>query len=146
METSYPSPAFTDAVPGKPPRAGGTPFVAAYTAVHGDYPMTGVEPNRMTSEGDAAVAELAPRVEVLGVWDRIPFAPRITVALKDGRHLTGECRGDELEWDFETELRNLRPWFPSIDWPQSKLENIVEIVAGLERQTTLEALIKSSVP
>lgn len=146
METSYPSPAFTDAAPGKPPRSGGTPFVAAYTAIHGEYPMLGVRPNQTVTEGDDAVGRLQQRVEVLGVWDRVPFAPRITMHLQGGTSVTGEYRGDELEWDLATELKNLTPWFPQIDWPREKLDAIVETVSEIENHADLEVLIRHCIP
>ena len=144
LETSYPTPAFVDAVPGKVPQ-GGTPFVAAYTALYGDYPMMGLRANQTVAE-DAAVRELMGRVEVLGVWDRTPFAPRITLQLRDGRRITGEYEGNELEWDFATELKNLTPWFSKIDWPDDKLKRIVEIVTELEKEPDLSQLIAACVP
>ena len=144
LETSYPTPAFVDAVPGKVPQ-GGTPFVAAYTALYGDFPMMGLRANETVAE-DAAVRELMGRVEVLGVWDRTPFAPRVTLQLRDGRRITGEYQGNELEWDFATELKNLTPWFPKIDWPQDKLNRIVEIVTDLEKEPDVSRLIAACVP
>ena len=144
LETSYPTPAFVAAVPGKVPQ-GGTPFVAAYTALYGDFPMMGLRANETVAE-DAAVRELMGRVEVLGVWDRTPFAPRVTLQLRDGRRITGEYQGNELEWDLATELKNLTPWFPKIDWPQAKLNRIVEIVTDLEKEPDVSQLIAASIP
>jgi 2-methylcitrate dehydratase PrpD len=144
LETSYPSPAFVDAVPGATPH-GGTPFVAAYTAVHGDYPMLGLRPNQAAAE-DVAVRELMGRVEVLGVWDRVPFAPRVTLRLRDGSSVTGEYRGDELEWDLKTALAHLTPWFAKLEWPQAKLEVLVEVVSGIERERDVRELIGACVP
>jgi 2-methylcitrate dehydratase PrpD len=144
LETSYPTPAFVDATPGKVPQ-GGTPFVAAYTALYGDYPMMGIRANQMVAE-DTAVRELMGHVEVLGVWDRTPFAPRVTMQLRDGRRITGEYHGNELEWDFATELKNLTPWFPKIDWPQDKLNRIVELVTDLEKEPDMSRVIAACVP
>ena len=145
LETSYPTPQFTEAQPGKPPRAGGTNYVAAYTCVHGDYPAMGVRPNQ-TSTDDAEVRDLMGRVEVLGVWDRVPFAPRIVLHLRNGLSVQGEYKGNEMEWDLETELRNLRPVFNAIDWPKEELEGIVEAVSDLENLPDLSSLIAHCVP
>jgi hypothetical protein len=145
LETSYPSPYFVEAQPGKPPRAGGTNYVAAYTCIHGDYPVLGLPPNQTSAE-DGPVRDLMNRVEVLGVWDRLPFAPRITLRMSNGETLVGEYRGNELEWDFATEMMNLRPVFDSLDWPKQKLEGIVEAVTDLESLPNVGELIKLCVP
>lgn len=145
LETSYPSPAFVTAEPGRPPRAGGTNYVAAYTCIHGDYPALGLRPNQTSAE-EQDVRDLMTRVEVLGVWDRVPFAPRITLRLRNGSLIEGEYRGDELEWDLETEVRNLRPVFDQIDWPRERLEQVVETVSRLEDQQDIRSLIALCVP
>ena len=145
LETSYPSPEFAVAEPGRPPRAGGSNFVIAYTCVHGDFPVLGIAPNP-TSSDDAAVRDLMTRVEVLGVWDRKPFAPRITLRMRNGTAIQGEYQGNELEWGFETELKNLHPVFDRIDWPTEKLEGIVETVSDIERQPDVRSLIALCVP
>jgi 2-methylcitrate dehydratase PrpD len=145
LETSYPSPEFVDAQPGKPPRAGGTNYVVAYTCIHGDYPAIDVTPN-LTSPDSQAVSDLMSRVEVLGVWDRLPFAPRIVLRMRNGESLVGEYRGSELEWDFETEISNLRPLFTDLEWPVERLEGIVEVVSNLERLADTTRLIRLCVP
>ena len=144
LETSYPTPAFVDAIPERIPH-GATPFVAAYTVLHGDYPMTALDAKQSLAE-DATLRELTGNVEVLGVWDRKPFAPRITMQLRDGRRVTGEYQGNELEWDFATELKNLTPWFPKIDWPEAKLARIVELVTDLEKEPDMSRVIAACVP
>jgi 2-methylcitrate dehydratase PrpD len=145
LETSYPSPEFAVAEPGRPPRGGGTNYVVAYVCVHGDFPTVMERPNP-TDSTEQEVRDLMNRVEVLGVWERLPFAPRITLRLRDGRTIAGEYRGDELEWDFETELRNLRPVFDQIDWPNERLEAIVETVSRIEDLPQIGPLIDLCVP
>jgi len=145
LETSYPSPALVDAEPGKPPRAGGTNYVAAYLCYYDAFPVLGVQPNQ-TSTGDQRVRDLMNRVEVLGVWDRLPFAPRITLRLRNGSLIEGEFDPKALEWDFETELKNLRPIFDLVDWPRDKLEGVVESVAKLENLPSVKPLLALCVP
>jgi 2-methylcitrate dehydratase PrpD len=144
LETSYPSPQYAVAEPGKPPRAGGSNYVAAYVCYQGDFPVTGVA-NRTSTE-DADVRDLMNRVEVLGVWDRVPFAPRIRLQMRSGAIIQGEYQGNELEWDFATELKNLRPVFDLIDWPRNKLEGIVEGVSQLEKADSIKPLLALCVP
>ena len=145
LETSYPSPQFVNAEPGRPPRAGGSNYVVAYVALKGDFPVLGVAPNPTSSE-DADVRDLMGRVEISGIWDRKPFAPRITLSMRNGGAITSEYQGNELEWDFQTELKNLRPVFDQLDWPREKLEGIVERVAGLESATDIRGLLACCVP
>jgi 2-methylcitrate dehydratase PrpD len=145
LETSYPSPQFAEAQPGRPPRAGGTNYVAAYTCIHGDFPVLGVRPNQVSSD-EPAVRSLMERVEVLGVWDRKPFAPRITLHMKNGDRIVGEFKGDELEWDLATEMSHLCPVFDQLDWPNDRLEAIVQTVADVERISDVSDLIKHCVP
>jgi 2-methylcitrate dehydratase PrpD len=145
LETSYPSPQFVNAEPGRPPRAGGSNYVVAYVALKGDFPVLGVAPNPTSSE-DADVRDLMSRVEISGIWDRKPFAPRITLSMRNGGSIVGEYQGSELEWDFETELKNLRPVFDQLDWPREKLEGIVERVAGLEGAADITGLLSCCVP
>src|SRR4029453_9214139 len=142
---SSPSAQFVNAEPGKPPRAGGSNYVAAYTLIHGDFPVLGIPPNP-TSSDDAEVRDLMNRVEILGVWDRQPFAPRITMTMRNGTSVMGQYQGDELEWDLATELKNLRPAFDQIDWPNERLEGIVDAVCNLESAPDLKALLALCVP
>jgi len=145
LETSYPSPALVDAEPGKPPRTGGTNYVAAYLCYHDDFPVMGISPNHASTE-DQRVRDLTNRVEVLGVWDRLPFAPRISLRMRNGSLIEGEFEPKALEWDFETELKNLRPVFDLIDWPRDKLEGIVEAVSKLEVLPSVRPLLALCVP
>ncbi|HLF77916.1 MAG TPA: MmgE/PrpD family protein [Dehalococcoidia bacterium] len=144
LETSYPSPAYAIAEPGKPPRAGGSNYVAAYVCYNGDFPVMGVA--NQTSSEDQGVRDLMNRVEVLGVWDRVPFAPRISLSMRDGSTIQGEYKGNELEWDFATELKNLRPVFDLIEWPRDRLEGIVEGVSNLEKASSIKPLLALCVP
>jgi hypothetical protein len=145
VEVGYPSPQFVDSIAGQSPTAGGTAFIAAYVCLHGDFPLYGVRPNP-TFRDDPQVRELAERVEIIGAWNRAPYAPRITLRLRDGRLIEGEYRGDELEWDFATEVTKLRPMFDGIDWPRDRLEAIVETVAALDTLPDLKPLIELMVP
>ncbi len=142
LETLYPSPAFPD--PSRSaPGVGSTHYFAAYTCVHGSYPplRARIDPGEQTSGGEQEVMELLGKVEVVGHKDRPPFAPRITVSMRDGTTYQGEFRGDELEWDMATETRRISELFGGLAWPRDRLEGIVQAVAHLEEDASMTALI-----
>jgi hypothetical protein len=66
--------------------------------------------------------------------------------MRSGAIIQGEYQGNELEWDFATELKNLRPVFDLIDWPRNKLEGIVEGVSQLEKADSIKPLLALCVP
>ena len=146
LETLYPSPAFPNPQRGAP-GVGSTHYFAAYTCVHGSYPPLQdlLDPGDPTSPDDKQVADLMQRVKVVGEKDRGSFAPRITVVMRDGAQHQGEFKGDELKWDMATETQRIRGLFGGLAWPSDRLESIVDGVAGLEDQTSIQSLINSCV-
>ena len=146
LETLYPSPAFPNPQRGAP-GVGSTHYFTAYTCVHGSYPPLGdrIDPGDPSSPADPQVSDLMRRVQVVGHKDRAPFAPRITIKLRDGRHFQDEFRGDELEWDFATETRRISALFSEIPWPAERLEAIVQTVSLLESQPRVDPLIQACV-
>jgi 2-methylcitrate dehydratase PrpD len=142
LETSYPSPAFTAP---RRPRAGpgSTAYIAAHTCIHGDYPSLAWQ--RPTA-ADPAVLELVDRVEVVGYEDRPAFAPRITVRMLDGTEHRGELQGDELEWDFATEVRRITALFDEIPWPRERLDDLVDAVSSIEALPSIDAIVRLLVP
>jgi hypothetical protein len=50
-------------------------------------------------------------------------------------------QGDEREWDFTTHTV-----VPKIDWPQDKLNRIVELVADLEKEPDMSGVINACIP
>jgi hypothetical protein len=85
---------------------------------------------------------LLRRVEVVGHKDRPPFAPRITVRMRDGTTYQDQLRGDELEWDLATETRRISALFDDMPWPKEKLEGIVQTVSRLEEESRIGPLIR----
>ena len=126
---------------------GSTHYFAAYTCVHGSYPplKDRIDPGDPTSPDDQQVADLMKRVKVVGEKDRGSFAPRISVVMQDGTEYQGEFGGDELKWDMATETKRISELFGDLGWPIERLESIVEGVAGLEAQPTVQSLIQSCV-
>ena len=148
LETTYPSPAFPNPErSADAPAVGSTHYFTAYTCVKGNYPplRNRIDPGDGSSEEDAAVLDLMKKVEVVGHRNRQAFAPRITVSLSGGTEYMGEYRGNELEWNFATELRRVRPLFDEMPWPNENLDGVSQIVSGLEIETRMDHLIAQCV-
>ena len=78
---------------------------AAIRCLRGDRPDPG--------ESDPpAVLDLMRRVTLIPTVRRTLFGPRITIFTKDGRSFTKEGTGREFIWDFEEEVRRIRPIAP----------------------------------
>ena len=143
LETLYPSPAFPNPQRGAP-GVGSTHYFAAYTCAHGNYPplRERIDPGDASSSGDEEVSALMQRIQLVGHKDRASFAPRITIAMRDGTRHEGEFQGDELKWDLATETRRIRELFAHIDWPTERLETIVQAVTEIETQSRIDPLIQ----
>ena len=144
LETTYPSPAFPNPErSANAPGVGSTHYFTAYTCAKGSYPplRNRIDPGDGTSEDETEVMNLMKKVEVIGHRERKAFAPRITVVLSGGTEYQGEYRGNELEWNLSTELRRVRPLFDELPWPKDKLENIAQIITGLEIEQRMDHLI-----
>ena len=148
LETTYPSPAFPNPErSSSAPSVGSTHYFTAYTCVHGSYPplRTRIDPGDGTAEDDAVVMELMQKVEVVGHQDRPAFSPRITLSLAGGTEYQGEYRGNELEWNLATELFRIRPLFDDVPWPRQNLDNLAQIITGLEVEQRMDHLISQCV-
>src|SRR5262249_46857558 len=118
-------------------------YFAAYTCVHGHYPLlkTRLEAGAHATGEDPAVLDLLGRVHVVGHQDRPAFTPRITVRLRNGTTYQDEFQGSELEWDFAPEVQPLSRLFEALSWPRQQLDGIVQTVAHLEAETQVDRLI-----
>jgi len=137
METQYPSPAFAtqrEDLPG-PARRGSTRFYAAYGIVARGFPMLAGEPD------PPGVLELANRVTIIPAHDRPLFGPRITITLKDGRSFTADGTGREFIWDFDEEVRRIRPVAPGLPIPESRFDEIIEAARGLDALRRADRLV-----
>ena len=89
---------------------------------------------------------LQERVEVVGQKDRGNFSPRITIRMRSGEEFSDEFTGGELKWDLATETSRISAIFGEIDWPNSKLDALVQAVSGLDQLGDTSPLIKTCVP
>src|SRR5207253_9159409 len=153
LETLYPSPRFP-----RPPAPDGsgfgrTAYILAYTVIAGDYPVleANVEDPRDAGastgvELAARVAALQKKVEIVGAVGRECFAPRLTIALKNGRRVTGEYHGRELMWDFARDAEVLRRFVPGLPIAPKPSGSFVAAVAGLDKASSVDEIVSLILP
>ena len=153
LETLYPSPRFPQPPAADGSRFGRTDFILAYTLSNGDYPVleanvehAGDTGAAMDSVEAARVAALQSRVEVIGTVGRDCFAPRLTVALRDGRRLTKEYDGRELMWDFARDAEILRRFIPGLPIASAQYDRLVETIANLDAAPSIEEVSRLTIP
>ena len=125
----------------------------AYTLIAGDYPVleANAEDPRDAdastgAEQAARVAALQRRVEIMGAVGRECFAPRLTVALRDGRRVVGEYQGRELMWDFTRDAQELRRFVPGLPISAERYERFVAAVADLDKASSVDEIIRLTLP
>jgi 2-methylcitrate dehydratase PrpD len=153
LETLYPSPKFPRLAAVDGSGFGRTSYMLAYTVLTGDYPVLekNVEDPRdagATTGADVAarVAALQQRVEVIGAVGRPCFAPRLTFALRDGRHIIGEYQGRELMWDFAKDARELQRFVPGLPIPSAQYDRLVAAIAKLDTAASVDELVRLTLP
>jgi hypothetical protein len=149
LETEYPSPAFP--IPSRGlaagPGVGSTPYFTAYGAVTRGYPMLrGDRPGPGESD-PPEVLDLMRRVRLIPAVGRTLFGPRITIFTKDGRSYTREGTGREFIWDFEEEVRRIRPIAPGIAIGEGQFERLIDACRNLDRlDRAADTLIGLTIP
>src|SRR5258705_8232395 len=114
FETEYPSPAFPSRGIDSPPQVGSTQYFTAWGAVERGHPLfRGAQPGPGESD-PPEVIDLMHRMTLIPTVRRTLFDPRITIFAKDGRSFTKEVTGRELVWDFEEQVRRIRPVTPDL--------------------------------
>src|SRR5229473_1145931 len=132
LETEYPSPLFPSRGIENPPGIGSTPYFTAYGAVARGYPLLrGGQPGPGESD-PPEVLDLMGRVTLIPAVRRPLFGPRITVFTKDGRSFTREGTGREFIWDFEEEVRRIRPVTPGLAVSEAQFAELIDTCRHLE--------------
>ena len=153
LETLYPSPRFPRPAAPDGSGFGRTAYMLAYTVVTGDYPVLARNVEDPRDAGASASADVAGRVaalqrqvEIIGAVGRPCFAPRLTVALRDGRRVTGEYHGRELMWDFARDARELRRFTPGLPIPAAQYDRLVTAIATLETARSVDEVVRLTLP
>jgi len=138
LETQYPSPAFatqredsTDE-----PRRGSTRYYSAYAVVTRGFPMLPGAPD------PPEVLDLMKRVRIVPSHRMPLFAPRITIALKDGRSFTRQATGREFIWDFDEEARRIRAVAPGVPIAPAQFEQLIAACRGLDAEPRADRLVQ----
>ena len=153
LETLYPSPRFPQPPSADGSRFGRTDFILAYTLANGDYPVleaniehAGDAGAALDAEQAARVAALQSKIEIIGAVGRNCFAPRLTIAMRDGRRYTKEYDGRELMWDFATDAEILRRFIPGLPITTEQYDRLVETIANLDTAPSIDAVLRLTFP
>src|SRR5260370_14388059 len=73
------------------------------------------------------------RVTLIPTVRRTLFGPRITIFTKDGRSFTREGTGHEFIWDFEEEVRRIRPLAPGLAIGGAQFDRLICTCRHLHR-------------
>src|SRR5712691_4583114 len=132
FETEYPSPAFPSRGIESPPQVGSTQYFTAWGAVERGYPLLrGAGPGPGETD-PPQVLDLMHRVSLIPTIRRTLFGPRITVFTKDGRSFTREGTGREFIWDFEEEVRRIRPVAPGLAIGEPQFDRLIDTCRHLD--------------
>ncbi len=143
LETQYPSPAFPARREDGPPKAGGTAYHTAFSAVTRGFPvLRGIGADPVGAATPPAVLDLMKRVTLIPSHTMTLFGPRITIFTKDGKSYTRQGSGREFVWDFEEEERRIRGVVPGLPIPASQFDSIIAMCRDLGQCDSATALIK----
>ncbi|MDP2953622.1 MAG: MmgE/PrpD family protein [Chloroflexota bacterium] len=151
LETLMPSPVFPAPALSEP-TIGSKQYFAAYTCVEGDYPLYGTPRAtfRALEEGypekAAQILEVMRKITIVGVKERTFFAPKMDVAMKDGKSYRGELTGEELKWGLEEEIRRIRGLAPWLPIPEEQFDELITTVREVERLDTVDRLLQLTQP
>jgi hypothetical protein len=86
-------------------------------------------------------------VTLIPTMRRTLFGPRVTVFTKDGRSFTKEGTGREFIWDFEEEVRRIRPVAPGLAISEAQYDTLIDACRHLDTlDNAASRLISLTVP
>src|ERR1700751_2984189 len=129
----YPSPAFPTRGIDNPPQVGSTQYFTAWGAARRGYPLLRGDRPGPGETDPPEVLDLMHRVTLIPTVRRTLFGPRITVFTKDGRNYTKEGTGREFIWDFEEEVRRIRPIAPALAISETQFAKLIDTCRHLDR-------------
>src|SRR5438128_1969043 len=147
LETEYPNPAFPSRGIENPPGVGSTQYFTAWGAAERRYPLLRGDRPGPGETDPPAVLDLMGRVTLIPTVRRTLFGPRITVFTKDGRSFTKEGTGCEFIWDFEEQVRRIRPVTPGLAIGETQFAELIDTCRRLDRlDRAAEKLISLTIP
>ncbi len=88
------------------------------------------------------VLDLMKRVTIIPSHQMTLFGPRITIFTKDGKSYTRQATGREFIWDFDEEVRRIRPVTPGLPIPAAQFEQLIATCRNLDREARADALVQ----
>jgi hypothetical protein len=147
FETEYPSPAFPSRGIESPPQVGSTQYFTAWGAARRGYPLLRGDRPGSGETDPPEVLDLMHRVTLIPTVRRTLFGPRITVFTKDGRSFTKEGSGREFIWDFEEQVRRIRPVTPGLAISEAQFGELIDTCRHLDRfEHAADKLISLTIP
>jgi hypothetical protein len=87
------------------------------------------------------------RVTLIPTVRRPLFGPRITVFTKDGKSYMKEGTGREFIWDFEEQVRRIRPIAPGLAISAAQYDRLIDACRHLDSlDRAADALIGLTIP
>ena len=124
-----------------PPTVGSTQYFTAYGAAARGYPLLrGGTPGPGETD-PPEVLDLMHRVTLIPTVRRPLFGPRITIFTKDGRSFTREGTGREFIWDFEEEVRRIRPVAPGLAIGEAQFDRLIDTCRHLDTTESAAATL-----
>ena len=87
------------------------------------------------------VLDLMKRVTIIPSHRMPLFAPRITIFTKDGKSYTKQATGREFIWNFDEEVRRIRPVTPGLPIPPAQFERLIATCRDLDRESNAATLV-----
>jgi hypothetical protein len=91
------------------------------------------------------VLELMKRVTIIPSHEMTLFGPRVTIFTKDGKSYTKQATGREFIWDFDQEVRRIRPVTPGLPIPAAQFEEIIAACRNLDRENRADKLVQLTI-
>jgi len=83
------------------------------------------------------------RVTIIPSHEMTLFGPRITIFTTDGKSYTKQGTGREFIWNFDEEVRRIRPIAPGIPIPAAQFEEVIATCRTLDQQARADKLIQA---
>ena len=140
LETQYPSPAVSDAARGRRRAA-----ARQHAVLHGVRRREARIPDAAWHTGSAGGAGADEARTIIPSHQMTLFGPRITIFTKDGKSYTRQATGREFIWDFDEEVRRIRPVTPGLPIPPAQFERLIAACRDLDRQPSAATLVQLTI-
>jgi hypothetical protein len=133
--------------PEEPARPGSTHYFMAYGAAMRSFPLLkgSVKGDAIGSNPPPEVADLMKRVTIIPSHKMTLFGPRFTIWTKDGKSYTKQSTGREFMWDFDEEVRRIRPIGPALVIPVAQYDELIETCRTMDTQPRADKVIQLTV-